>query len=206
MDDPRRILETAADQRVACELHPRRGTWLHGRVLRVERGGVVLLASGLSNGEDVACWLTIDGVAYTFEASVLRVGVPVPDRSQDGVLLGFIDNWRRAERAPGTLSLDVLPATGGPVSLINGQVRVVELSPQEWVVTTPNSFHLVFVEQGSVRLRIGLPGSTPLELSARVNALSRGEGHILYSLRIERIDTPESYLQIIDGVRRLLGL
>lgn len=207
MEDPRRILEAAAEQRLSCEVLPRGGTWLAGRVMRVERGGVVLLLPRpIQAGSDVRCWMTIDGQSYTFEASVLRTGVPVPDRSQDGVLLGFLDGWRKADRMPGTLVLDVLPPTGGPVSLIHGQARVVDMSPAEWTVTAPLAFPLVFVEQGSVRLRIGLPDRAPMEISARVKTLSRGEGHLLYALQIENVEDRDRYRELLNGVRVVLGV
>ncbi len=208
MEDPRRVLEAAAEQRLACEVLPRNGAWLRARVVRVERGGIVLtLAPGvLSGGVDVRCWLTVEGVSYTFEASVLRAGVTVPDRSQDGVLLGFLDGWRRAERVPGTLVLEVLPPNGGPVSLIHGEARVVDVAPGEWTVTAPLDFRLVLVEHGQVRLRIGLPDRAPMELGARVATLSRGESHLLYALKIEQVEDAGRYRDLVDGVRQTLGL
>jgi hypothetical protein len=206
MEDPRRILQAAAETHGACDLHPRGGAWLKGKVVRVERGGVVVTAPGLRSGVDVACWLSVDGISYTFEASVLRTGVPVPDRSQDGVLLGFLDGWRRAEGKGQGLILEVLPSSGGSLSLIDGQARVVELSPHEWLVTTPSDFPLVFVQQGSVRLRLGLPDRAPTELSARVKAMSRGEGHLLYALEIQRVEDPPAYRELLQELRQVLGL
>jgi hypothetical protein len=208
MDDPRRVLEDAAEQRLACEVLPRNGTWRRGRVIRVERGGIVLTVPGqaLSGGTDVRCWLTTNGQSYTFEASVLRSGVPVPDRSQAGVLLGFIDGFRRADRQGGGLVLEVLPHNGRPVSLVDGSARLVDLSPAEWTVTAPVDFNLIFVEQGGVRLRLGLPDRAPMEIGARVGTLSRGDGHLLYRLRIEAVEDTERYGEIIDGIRQVMGL
>lgn len=207
MSDPRRILETAAEQRCRCEVLPRQGRWQAGTIVRVERGGVAITVRGgaPASGTDLRVWLTVDGQPYTFEASVLRAGIPVPDRSQDGVLLGFIDGWRKVEREQGEVVLDVLPPNGGPVSLLGGAVRVVELSPNEWTVTAPAAFTLVFVEQGTVRLRLGLPDRAPMEVGARVHALSRGDGHLLYALRIESAEDPERYREMIRGLRELLG-
>ena len=204
--DPRRILQEAAEQRSSCDLYNRGGGWSKGRIVRVEPGGVVMVAPGLRSGSDIRCWLSVNGLAYTFSASVLRTGVLVPDRSQDGVMLGFIDDFKRAERQVSNLLLEAIPATGGPVSLLSGDVRIVDLTPQEWTVTTASAFPLVFVEQGGLRLRIGLPDSPPMDLSARVHALSRGDGHLLYALRIEQVGDPVRYREIIDGVRRVLGI
>lgn len=212
MDDPRRILERAAEARLHVEVLPRQGGWRRGEIVRVERGGVVLRlpsspgGPALSGGADVRCWLTLDGAPWTFEASVLRVGVPVPDRSQDGVLLGFLDGFRRADRAAGTLVLEVLPHNGGPVSLVTGAARLVDLSPAAWTVSTPTDFPLVFVQQGTVRLRLGVPDRAPMELGARVGTLSRGEGHLLYHLEITQVEDGERYRQLVADIRVALGL
>lgn len=208
MDDPRRILQTAADQRARIELLPRQGRWRVGQVVRVERGGVVVLVGGGAppTGTDVRCFLTLDRDPWTFEASVLRVGIPVPDRSQDGVLLGFLDGFRRADREHGGLVLEVVPANGRPVSLVDGAVRIVELAPSEWTVTAPTSFTLVFVEKGTVRLRLALPGQAPMEVVARIHQLARGEGHLLYSLHIEDCEDPDRYRDIVAGLRATLGV
>jgi hypothetical protein len=205
--DPRRLLESAAEARCTVEVLPRGGSWRRGEIVRVERGGVVLrLPGGLNAGVDLRCWLTIDGQPYTFEASVLRAGVPVPDRSQDGVLIGFLDGWSKADPRPNTVVLEVLPHNGGPVSLTSGAARIVDLTPSEWTVATPLDFPLVFVEQGAVRLRLGLPDRAPMDLSARVGALRQGEQHLLYSLRIEAVEDADRYRDMIAAMRSALGL
>jgi hypothetical protein len=172
----------------------------------VEKGGVVMVAPDLRSGADVQCWLTVDGVAYSFEASVLRTGVPVPDRSQDGVMLGFLDAWRRAARPPSGLVVEVLPATGGPVSLLHSEARIVELGSQEWTITTPSHFALVLVQHGQVRLRIALPDQSPMEIGARVMTMSHGDGHLLYALQITQVDDPHRYQQMLTGLRQTLGI
>jgi hypothetical protein len=208
MDDPRRVLETAAEARAPCEILPRRGAWRRGVVVRVERGGVVLSLEGAAPdaGADLRCWLSVGGTPWTFEASVLRSGVPVPDRSQGGVLLGFIDQFRRADGGGGGLVLEVVPPTGGPIGLLAGAVQIVELLPDEWTVGASNRFPLVFVQGGGVRLRVGLPDRAPLELAARVRHHTAGEGHVLYRLSIEEVEDPERYGETLAGVRVALGL
>jgi hypothetical protein len=208
MDDPRRVLEDAAEQRLSCEVMPRNGASRRGRVIRVERGGLVLTVPGVPvpAGADVRVWLTVNGKAYTFEASVLRAGVPVPDRSQEGLLLGFLDGWRRAEAQEGALVLDVVPHNGRPVSLIDGAARVVEIGPREWTITAPKDFNLIFAEGGTVRLRLGLPDRAPMEVGARVGALARVDGHLLYRLAIEAVEDAERYGAIVDGIRARIGV
>lgn len=208
MDDPRRVLEDAAEQRLSCEVLPRNGASRRGRVIRVERGGIVLTVPGapVAAGADVRVWITVNGKAYTFEASVLRAGVPVPDRSQEGLLLGFVDGWRRAERHEGALVLDVVPHNGRPVSLVDGAARVVEIAPTEWTITAPTDFNLIFAEGGKVRLRLGLPDRAPMEVGARVGALSRVDGHLLYRLAIEGVEDAERYGAIVDGIRARIGV
>lgn len=204
--DPRRILEAASEQRAACEVLPRGGAWMPATVVRVERGGVVVRMPGaVPDGSDVRVWVTVDGVPWTFEASVLRTAVPVPDRSQHGVLLGFLDHFRRAGSRDAAVVLDVIPPNGGPVSLVQGAVRVVDLSPEEWTITAPRDFPIVFVAHGEVRLRVGLPDRAPMELTARVTALRPVDGHLLYALHIARVEDPARYRTLLAGIRAALG-
>lgn len=208
MDDPRRILESAAETRATVDVLPRNGTALRGQVVRVERGGVVIAVASTppAAGSDLRCWLTVDGVPWTFEASVLRAGVPIPDRSQGGVLLGFIDGWRRAEGPDSGLVLEALPPTGGAVSLVRGEVRIVELHPDEWTVSAPAGFPLVFVEGGSLRLRLGSPDGPPMDVGAEVHELTHGHGHLLYRLGIVEVGNPQRYAEIVSTLRRALNL
>ena len=208
MDDPRRILEAAAESRCAVEVLPRGAAVMRGQVVRVERGGLVLSVSGSppSAGTDLRCWLSVEGESWTFEASVLRSGVAVPDRSQGGVLLGFIDGWRKSEAAAGGLVLEALPPTGGPVSLTQGEVRLVDLHPDEWLVSAPSAFPLVFVEGGALRLRLGVPDRAPMEVGAEVRELTRSHGHLLYRFGITAVENPERYGEIVAALRATLGL
>lgn len=188
--DPRRILEEAATRRLPCELLLRRGGWARGTVVRVEKGGLVVASPGrrFAGGEDVRVWLAIDDKPYTFEASVIRVGVPLPDRSQDGLLLGFIDRWAEG---PGTgargrdRAIELLLPSGPPVSLLEPPASLVELTLDGLAFTVPSSFKLIFVENGAVGVRLAAPGLQVTELTARVQTLAPGEGYLLYGLRFE---------------------
>jgi len=208
MVDPRRLLERAAELRAGCELLPRRGFWRHGEIVRVEKGGVVARVGGtpLESGVDVRAWLRIDGIPYTFEASVLRAGVAIPDRSQKGVLLGFIDGWQRADQVAGVFALEVVPPNGSPVSLLAGDVRLVDLSPEDWTISAPTGFTLVFVEQGAVRLRLSVPDRPPLDVQARVHRLARADGHLLYALHVEHVDDADAYRAMVDGIRGVMEI
>lgn len=209
MIDPRTLLERAAEQRLTCEVMPRSGlAWSKATVERVERGGVVVRAAdgGLPAGANVRCWIRVDGVPYAFDASVVRTSVPVSDRSESGVMLGFIDRWEVATRTSGSLVLEVLPPTGGPVSLLGGAIQLVDIEPQLWTVTTPADSPLIFVEGGGVRLRIALPDAAPMELSARVQRLTHASGHLLYALQIQDIEAPERYADMLAAVRTATGL
>jgi hypothetical protein len=207
MTDPRRILEAAADARTVVEALPRGAAVLRGQLVRVERGGVVLAIGGSppAAGTDLRCWLTLDGASWTFSASVLRSGVPVPDRGQGGVLLGFIDGWRKTEAGAGQLVLEALPPTGGAVSLVQGEVRLVDLQPDEWLVSAPSGFPLVFVEGGAVRLRLGVPDRAPMEVEAVVRELTTSHGHLLYRLEIVGVADGERYGEIVAALRGALG-
>lgn len=208
MSDPRRTLELAAEARVPIELLPRRGSWVKGTVIRMERGGVVVTVAGElpGAGTDVRAWLTVEGQPWTFEASVLRVGVPVPDRSQAGVLLGFVDGWRKAEKQAAGIVLEALPPRGRAVPLLAGDVRLVDLHPNEWTVSAPTDFRLVFAEKGTVRLRLGTPDRAPMEVGATVAGLTRSDSHLLYVLAIKDVEDADRYRDMVVDLRRLLAL
>ncbi len=207
--DPRRVLRQAAERRLPCEVLPRGGAALAGSVVRVEQAGVVLLVPGrrFSGGEDLRVWLTVDGRACSFEASVVRAGVPVPDRSQDGVLLGYLDRWTEGSATAsgvGDCVVEVLPPNGPAVSLLADPVRLVDLTARELSFSVPASFPLVFVRQGTVRLRLGLPGRAPVELLARVQTLAPGHGAILYGLGYLQVDDADGLREVVEGIEQRL--
>jgi hypothetical protein len=185
MEEPRKALEQAAERRVACEVLPRRGGWSRGQIVRVEPSGVVLNVPGLrlTCGEDLRCWFSLDGQPRSFEASVIRTGVPIPDRSQFGLLLGFIDGWRVGAEGSSTehgLDLSILPPNGPGLSLVHGPGRLVEISVAGLSFTLPAGNVLVFVEGCATRLRLCLPGEPDQEVEARIHSVHPGETHMLY--------------------------
>jgi hypothetical protein len=205
--DPRRILEEAAERRLSCELLPRTGARVRGTLVRVEKGGVVVSVPQrrFAGGEDLRVWLAVDGHRHTFEASVIRAGVPLPDRSQDGVMLGFIDRF--TTDAQGGISsaidavLEVIPPNGPPLSLLRPPAAVVEVGVDGVAFTLPSDFTLIFLESGSVPVRLGVAGRTVEEVSARVRVLAPGEGYLLYALVFEEVHDVDLHREIIDVLR-----
>lgn len=212
-NDPRRVLEEAANRRLACEVMPKRGAWTRCTVVRVEKGGLVITTPErrFDGGEEVRVWLAIDEQPYTFEASVIRAGVPVPDRSQDGLLLGFIDRWTEgpADKEPSPQTKDCLleiqPPSGPPLSLLEAPARLVEIAVDELAFTVPSDFKLIFVENGTVRVRLGAAGKGPISAEGRVRALAPGEGYLLYGIAFEGVEDAETHRAIVDGLGSLLG-
>ena len=203
--DPRRILEEAAQRRQACEIQVRGEGWTRAQVVRVERGGLVVTASDrrFVGGEDACIWLAVENKYYTFNASVIRAGVPVPERSQDGLLLGFIDNWSEAEGrnagSRGSQVLQLVPSNGPAMSLLEPPVRLVELAIDGLSFSVPDDFKLIFVESGTITVRIGDGGAGAIDVHARVGDLSAGEGYRLYGLYFEGVEDPERHRQLIDS-------
>ncbi len=203
MKDPRRLLQEAAELRIACEILQRSGQWSHGLILRVEKGGIVVLAPGtkLGGGEEVRCWFVLHGNTYTFEASTIRAGVPVPDRSQDGYLLGFLDNFKMGEprgQASTGPELLVMPPRGAGVSITGDPGRLVELTTDTLTFMLPADHTLVFVKGGAVRLHFHVPGVPQHEVDARIVDMVPGESHLLYSVKIEAIDDAEAHRRILS--------
>ena len=202
--DPRRILEDAAQHRQTCEIQVRGEGWIRGQVIRVERAGLVVTAADrrFVGGEDLRVWIVVESRHYTFQASVIRAGVPVPERSQDGLLLGFIDNWAensgRDGGRPAEHQVELLPANGPAISLLSPPFRLVELAIDGLSFTVPDDFKLIFVESGSITVRLGLVGTDPIEIAARVGDLSAGEGYRLYGLQFEGVEDPEAHRKLVD--------
>jgi len=172
-------------------------------MVRLERGGVVLTVPThrFSGGEDIRVWFSIDGVPYTFEASVIRAGVPVPDRTQDGILVGFIDRWAsQVQESESGRVIEMLPPSGPPISLMGSPGRVVSLTVNGLSFAVPVGFKLVFVENADVVVRLGLPSTSDEHVSARVQTLSRGEDFFLYHLQFREVEDPDLHRVIVDGL------
>lgn len=204
--DPRRTLEEAASRRLSCEILSREGECTQGILVRTERSGVVMTVPTLrfSGGEDVRVWFSMDGQPYTFEASVIRVGVPVPDRTQDGLLVGFIDRWIEGDLTATTTGkvVEILPPSGPSISLLSPPMRLVEITVSGLSFVVPLDFKLIFVESGALRVRLGTPSTGTEEISARVRSLAQGEDYILYHLQLDEVADADLHRIIIDGLGR----
>ena len=207
--DPRRILEEAAQSRQACEIQVRGEGWIRGQIVRVERSGLVVTAQDrrFVGGEDLRVWLSLNAKYYTFHASVIRSGVPVPERSQDGLLLGFIDNWTVSDtdaqsHSPAGHVVELVPATGPAISLLDDPVRLVELAIDGLSFSVPDDFKLIFVESGSITVRLAVSGVAPVDIQARVGDLSAGEGYRLYGLYFEGVVDGERHRSLVDKLAR----
>ena len=205
--DPRRCLEDAASLRLVCEVLSRCGRCAQGKFLRVERGGAVLSISegAFTGGEDIRVWFSMEGRQYTFEASVIRVGVPIPDRTQDGLLIGFIDRWstvdESANKADGHV-IEVLPPNGPAISLRRHPIRMLDITVLGLSFAAPLDFNLVFVEQGTMSMRLGLSNTPTEEVSCRVSTLARGDDHLLYHVQFEAVPDPDLHRVIVEGLSR----
>lgn len=203
--DPRRTLEEAASRRLSCEIMSRKGTGTQGILVRIERGGVVMTVPTLRfhGGEDVRIWFSMDGQPYTFEASVIRVGVPVPDRTQDGLLVGFIDRWTEGEtEAVEGKIVEIVPPSGPSISLLSPPMRLVEITVSGLSFVVPLDFKLIFVESGALQVRLGMSATGTEEISATVRSLAQGEDYILYHLQLSEVQDPDRHRIIIDALGR----
>ena len=203
--DPRQVLEDAAQEREGCEIHSRDGQWVEGRFVRVDKAGVVIVVpdSDFSGGEDVRICFVHQEQPWSFEASVLRAGVPVPDRSQFGLMLGFIDCFQRVESGQSfheSLQVTVLPPAGRGLELLGGGASVVHLSATDLTFTVPGEEPLKFVEGGGVRIRFQLTDHTVHLVAARVDKLSPGDGHHLYGVRFLEVEESANHLAAVEAI------
>ncbi len=128
----------------------------------------------------------------------------MPDRSQHGLMLGFIDGFKDGVEtdAPGTQgSLTVLPPVGRGLELLGGEARVVDLSVQELTFTVPAQVPLKFVEGGTVRLRFRRPDLGEHGVEGLVLKLAPSEDWVFYGIRFEEVDDTDSHLRFIESFR-----
>jgi len=182
------------------------GEWTDGVFVRVDKAGVVVVAQGigLKGGEDVRVWFSLDDKSCSFEASVLRAGVPVPDRSQDGLMLGFIDGWKEQDEATvqvdRALELVIIPANGKGLDLIGGECRLVDISASELTFTVSSGVALKFLEGGEVGVKLGVDGVV-LMASGIVRKLAPSAGHFLYGLEFIDVEDEAQHLKAIEAFR-----
>jgi hypothetical protein len=205
-EDPRSILDDAARSRLACQILPRGGDWSAGHFVRVDKAGVVVVAPDLklSGGEDVRVWFSMEDQPRSFEAAVLRAGVPVPDRSQDGLMLGFIDGWKSEalqQTQTDDTHLKVLPVNGQGLNLIGGDARLVEITTSEMAFAVPQSVALKFVEGGSVWVHYK-EGAAEHSVSGTIRKLAPVEGHFLYALRFDAVENEKGHLETVESLQR----
>ena len=208
--DPRRVLEEAALSRAVCELMVRGGGVCRARVVRVEKGGVIVSTEQRSfqGGEDLNVWLQGTEQSYRFEASVIRAGVPVPDRGPGGLMLGFIDRFTvedRDARKDGHI-VQILPPSGPPISLLEPPARLLQLALDGLVFSMPRTAKLVFVQSGQVQVELGTRGQQSCRVGARVRTLSTGDDYLLYDLDFEGVSSPEQHRTLVRLISETLSL
>ena len=210
MTDTRRLLEKAVADRRSIGLADQAGTWVPAVLCRSEQAGVVCDAPGhhLRAGEEVRLRLDVDGTPLHFEATVLRVGVPVPDRGPHGLMLGFLSPIPDFVPAPagGGLVAEVVLPGGGSVRLLEAPLRLLELSIRKIRFEAPASYPVVFAEGGALVLSLGSSPGETTELRGRVQAVMRGEAHVLYAVEVEEVADRDRHQRALGGIRAALGL
>jgi hypothetical protein len=209
--DPRRALEDAARERRGCRIGRVGGELRRGALCRLDAIGLVCVVPGhdLRGGEEVRLWFEEGNASLHFEATVARTGVPVPDRSGDGLLLGFLAAIPVApavrelpteapSRVEGSLELQL--ATGSPISLLEAPVELVSLGLDRVEFQVPRGSTLLFPEQGTLRLRLGSGSDAVSEAQARVASVVVTESHRLYQLTVEGIDSQPTYARALAAL------
>lgn len=195
-EDPRRVLDRAAQARATCHLLARGQAVVTGSVVRVERGGVVVSVPNrtLPSGADVKVWVALDADTWEFHATVLRTRLSVPVLDSEGVMLGYIDRFKRESEAPsgGTgRRLDLIPSSGRGVSLLRPPARLVHVGLDGLTFTLPAGSKLVFVENATMQVVLSDRSAGTCAATARVRSLNRVEGSLLYDLSWVDVDAPD---------------
>lgn len=195
-EDPRRVLDRAAQARSKCHVLPRSGGVVTGSVVRVERGGVVVSVPvrRVAAGADVKVWVPLDPDTWVFHATVLRARLHVPSRDEEGLLLGYIDRFTRegsADAAQAGRRLDLIPRAGRGISLLRAPAQVVHLGLDGLTFTLPSASKLVFVENAELQVVLADRAAGTCAATARVRSLSRVDDSLLYDLTWVNVDAPD---------------
>jgi hypothetical protein len=219
LDDPRRILDEAVTERRPCRVARLRGEWQSAALVRLESAGVVCNVPGhaFRGGEEVRLWFEDASGSLHFEASVLRVGVPVPDRGAAGVLLGFLAASAAAPvpaadpvPAPAASAapqpqrpvLDLVLATGAPISLLSPPIRLVEVAIDHVSFEVPRNFTVMFPDNGTLWLRIGASTAESTDARGRVRLVA-GDAVLLYRVEIEQVEHQDRHQNAIPVLAAL---
>jgi hypothetical protein len=199
MDDARRVLQMAAEMRTPISLSTGDDRGVLAELVRVEPGGVVVDGGDncFPTGTDWRGWFSFGGRSYRFTASVLELGAMLPNRTQSGVLLGYIDGWSSEQATTRSVTLTVFGPGGLPLPIGKDAARCVEASPKRLAFTLPADSPVAFVEGGTVQVEICLTEQAPIGLSACVVSRVETEGHALYALVIETVSDPQSWRSLL---------
>ena len=171
------------------------------RLRRFERGMVIITAEGRlpAVGTQLQLWLRAEGSVYVFRSSVLRIGVSVPERSQQGLALGFLSG--RKMTLPTHLQLSVLLPDGSELLLQQNNCSGVELKTDEVLLALEPDSRLLLSDRSRCRLEI--KSTTEREqIHCRVLGVLRAGEIFLCQLRIEDISDPEVHRRMVEQYRK----
>jgi len=178
----------------------------------MESAGVVVNVPGhdLWVGGETRLWLDHEGKSLRFQASVLRLGVAVPDRGPHGTLLGFL---KPLEKAPalepgqqGAPHLTVALPGGSEIDLTRPPVQLIGVDINHLEFEVPADFTVMFPENGVLTLRLGDHGEVPHVVRARVERVVRGDAHLVYGITLEQVEDRARHHRAVRALRTVLGL
>lgn len=176
----------------------------------MEPNGVIVNVPGhgLRGGEEVRIWFEDQGGSRLYEATVLRTGVQVPDRGDTGLLLGFLSSVPAPVTAKPTGPIPVVEvrfATGAPLSLLSPPIDLMRLEVGYLEIQVPRQFTVVFANEGSLRLRVGVDAERATEAKGRVRLAATSDAHLMYRIDIEQIEDGEAWQRAVVAVREARG-
>ena len=104
----------------------------------------------------------------------------------------------------GGRTIELVPPSGQPISLISEPARVVHLAVDGITFTLPSSSKLIWVEQGTVAIRLGIMNESPVVVAGRIRTLAPEEGYLLYDLVFEKVEDPAAHRALIEGLNKTL--
>ena len=169
------------------------------------RGGVVISIEGEipSVGEEVVVWFDVNQKTWSLVASVLRLGVGLPERTQAGVALGFLCMEQRSREPDWFLHCKtaVLLPSGSVVNLDNTFCLDIRLDMESLVLVMRPQAKLLLVELGRYDFLLST-GDVKEQVGYEVRCAHQSRNFLVYLLQIVHIPKVDSHRQIVEGFRK----
>lgn len=176
-------LEAAVRRRDAFRLSRDGRRWIAGSFVRMDESGLVcrLPKHDLRGGEAVRLLCEAAEEMLALRATVLRCGVPIPDRGAQGIALGFLSAQAPVQlERPAGVDARLVLSGGVCISLIHSELRLLDLGPDGLQLEAPRQHGLVFARDAELEIRL-VQGEEHTSARLRIESISQTRSSQVYS-------------------------